>query len=383
MGEFVVKGPQALDLVQKVTSNDASKLKIGQVQYSCLPNETGGIVDDLLVYRLPEDQCAAGEQAFMLVVNASNIEKDWNWIQGHNTFDTRLINISDQTGLIALQGPKALSVLQPLTSIDLAGLKYYTFTKGTVAGIPNVLVSATGYTGAGGFELYVEAPHTAALWDALFESGAPFGIQPAGLGARDTLRLEMGYCLYGNDIDDTTSPIEAGLGWITKLDKTDFTAIQILRRQKAEGPSRKLVGLTLEDRRIPRYDVAIAWCSYWDGVCSRPLFCTRHFPFYISRRKKTCCTRSQTALHPERLITDSIKPCAAGKYMNVSEGTEKFIQSWGALATSWGINRTMAQIHALLLTSPSPLTADDIMELLQMSRGNVNLNLRALMDGVW
>ncbi|MEY4107191.1 MAG: hypothetical protein RL181_1533 [Bacteroidota bacterium] len=253
MGEFVVKGPQALDLVQKVTSNDASKLKIGQVQYSCLPNETGGIVDDLLVYRLPEDQCAAGEQAFMLVVNASNIEKDWNWIQGHNTFDTRLINISDQTGLIALQGPKALSVLQPLTSIDLAGLKYYTFTKGTVAGIPNVLVSATGYTGAGGFELYVEAPHTAALWDALFESGAPFGIQPAGLGARDTLRLEMGYCLYGNDIDDTTSPIEAGLGWITKLDKTDFTAIQILRRQKAEGPSRKLVGLTLEDRRIPRH----------------------------------------------------------------------------------------------------------------------------------
>ena len=252
MGEFVIKGPQALDLVQQVTSNDASKLKIGQIQYSCLPNETGGIIDDLLVYRLPEDQCAAGEQAFMLVVNASNIEKDWNWIQAHNTFDTRLINISEQTGLIALQGPKAISVLQPLTHIDLAGLKYYTFEKGTVAGVPNVLVSATGYTGAGGFELYVEAPHAAELWDALFKSGAPFGIQPTGLGARDTLRLEMGYCLYGNDIDDSTSPIEAGLGWITKLDKPDFTAIQILRRQKAEGPSRKLVGLLLDDRRIPR-----------------------------------------------------------------------------------------------------------------------------------
>lgn len=257
MGEFIVKGRQALDLVQKVTSNDASKLDIGQVQYSCLPNDRGGIVDDLLVYRLAEDQCAAGEQAYMLVVNASNIEKDWNWISTLNTFDTRLINISENTGLLAIQGPKAMDVLQRLTEVDLAGLKYYTFTKGSVAGIENVLISATGYTGAGGFELYVENAHTEALWNALFEAGASIGIKPAGLGARDTLRLEMGYCLYGNDIDDTTSPLEAGLGWITKLDKGDFSSKTLLETQKAQGIQRKLVGFVVEDRRVPRHGYTI------------------------------------------------------------------------------------------------------------------------------
>ncbi len=257
MGEFIVRGKQALDLVQKVTSNDASKLAIGQAQYSCLPNLHGGIVDDLLVYRLTEEMCSEGEKAFMLVVNASNMEKDWEWIKAQNTFDARLINISDQTGLIALQGPRASEVLQPLTNINLSSLKYYTFAKGTVAGIDNVLVSATGYTGAGGFELYLASEHTAAMWDALFESGKPLGIQPAGLGARDTLRLEMGYCLYGNDIDDNTSPLEAGLGWITKLDKGEFISSSIFREQKEAGVARKLIGLTLDDRRVPRHGYPI------------------------------------------------------------------------------------------------------------------------------
>lgn len=253
MGEFIVRGKEALDLIQLVTSNDASKLEIGQAQYSCLPNHKGGIVDDLLVYRLPEDNCAAGERAYMLVVNASNIEKDWDWISKHNTFSTRLINISEQTGLIAVQGPNAAAVLQTLTDVDLAGMKYYTFTKGTFAGIDNVLISATGYTGAGGFELYVDSANTAALWDAIFAAGKPWNIQPAGLGARDTLRLEMGYCLYGNDIDDQTSPLEAGLGWITKLTKGEFNSREFLLAQKAAGVSRKLVGFVVEDRRVPRH----------------------------------------------------------------------------------------------------------------------------------
>lgn len=257
MGEFVIKGKQALDLVQLVTSNDASKLAIGQVQYSCLPNTQGGIVDDLLVYRLAEDQCAEGEQAFMLVVNASNIEKDWNWINQHNQFETRVIDISGQTGLIAVQGPHAAKVLGPLTDIPLNTLKYYTFTKGTVAGIPNVLVSATGYTGAGGFELYVNSTDTAALWDAIFEAGRNSGIQPAGLGARDTLRLEMGYCLYGNDINDETSPLEAGLGWITKLNKGSFLGSEVLQQQKATGVQRRLIGFTLQERRVPRHGYVI------------------------------------------------------------------------------------------------------------------------------
>ncbi|RMG86619.1 MAG: glycine cleavage system aminomethyltransferase GcvT [Bacteroidetes bacterium] len=257
MGEFIVKGKEALNLIQKVTSNDASRLNIGDAQYSCLPNHDGGIVDDLLVYRLPEDNCAEGEQAFMLVVNASNIEKDWNWIQKHNSFDTRLVNISDQTGLLAVQGPKATEALQPLTDVDLKSIKYYHFTKGTFAGIENVIISATGYTGSGGFEIYVNAESLPALWDAIFEAGKAQNIQPVGLGARDTLRLEMGFALYGNDIDDTTSPIEAGLSWITKLNKGDFNSSDIFKKQKAEGVKRKLVGFEVKDRRVPRHGYAI------------------------------------------------------------------------------------------------------------------------------
>jgi aminomethyltransferase len=257
MGEFIVKGKEALDLIQKVSSNDASRIEIGQAQYSCLPNASGGIVDDLLIYRLPEDNCAEGERAYMLVVNASNIEKDWDWISKHNTFDTRLINISDQTALLAVQGPKAAEVLQKLTDIKLGDLAYYTFTKGSMAGIDNVLISATGYTGSGGFELYVDVKNAEKLWDAVFEAGKEFDIQPIGLGARDTLRLEMGYCLYGNDITDETSPIEAGLGWITKTKKGDFNSREIFIKQREEGIDRKLVGFKVDARRVPRHGYAI------------------------------------------------------------------------------------------------------------------------------
>ncbi len=252
MGEFIVKGKEALRLIQSLTTNDASKLEIGQAQYSCLPNLEGGIVDDLLVYRLDEDQCAEGEQAFMLVVNAGNIDKDWAWINASNTYDTRLINISDQTALLAVQGPLAAQALQPLTPVRLSELAYYTFTKGQVAGVDNVLISATGYTGAGGFELYFDEKHAIPLWQAIFESGKSVNIQPVGLGARDTLRLEKGYCLYGHDIDDTTSPLEAGLGWITKLSKGPFSSSEIFERQKKEGVKRKLVGFKVNDRRVPR-----------------------------------------------------------------------------------------------------------------------------------
>lgn len=257
MGEFIVRGPQALELVQAVTSNDASKLSIGKVQYSCLPNHRGGIVDDLLVYRLPDEYCSEGEQAFMLVVNASNIEKDWNWISELNNFDARMINISDQTALLAVQGPLAAQALQPLADENLAEMGYYTFYKGCFAGIDNVLVSATGYTGAGGFELYVDQQYAAQLWDAVFEAGKDFGIQPIGLGARDTLRLEMGFCLYGNDIDDNTSPLEAGLGWITKLNKGKFAGHDQILARKEAGLQRKLVGFTLSERRVPRHDYLI------------------------------------------------------------------------------------------------------------------------------
>lgn len=257
MGEFIIKGKEALDLVQWVTSNDASKLAIGDAQYSCMPNAQGGIVDDLLVYRLPEDQCAEGEQAFMLVVNASNIEKDLAWIQAQNTFDTRVINISDQTGLLALQGPQAGTHLQKLTDINLADLEYYTFRKGVVAGKNNVLVSATGYTGAGGFEIYAENSSIVEIWDSLLNSVGPEEISPCGLGARDTLRLEMGYCLYGNDINDETTPLEAGLAWITKMEKENFIGKNILLKQKEEGVVRRLIGFTTEDRRVPRHEYAI------------------------------------------------------------------------------------------------------------------------------
>jgi len=252
MGEFIVRGKEALQLVQKVTSNDATKLNIGDIQYSCMPNGKGGIIDDLLVYRLAEDNCAEGEQAFMLVVNASNIEKDWNWISQHNSFDCKMIDISDNCGLLAVQGPKAAEAMQALTDIDLVNMKYYTFEKGTFAGLDNVLVSATGYTGSGGFEIYVDNDQLEAVWDAVMEAGKTAGIKPCGLGARDTLRLEMGFCLYGNDIDDTTSPLEAGLGWITKLNKGEFNDSEFLKQQKADGLQRRLVAFEVLDRRVPR-----------------------------------------------------------------------------------------------------------------------------------
>ena len=255
MGEFIVKGRQALDLVQRISSNDASLLAIGQAQYSCLPNETGGIVDDMLVYRLPAEMSGEGEQAFMLVVNASNIQKDWEHIQKYaKNYDTRLIDISDQTGLLAVQGPMAIDVLQPFTDVDLKQIPYYSFAKGTFAGVDNVLISATGYTGSGGFELYVDNEHLPLLWDLIMAVESPVRPQPAGLGARDTLRLEMGFCLYGNDIDDTTSVMEAGLAWITKLKKqTSFPSKEIFTEQKKAGVEKKLVGLVVDDRRVPRH----------------------------------------------------------------------------------------------------------------------------------
>ncbi|HEK19729.1 glycine cleavage system aminomethyltransferase GcvT [Mucilaginibacter sp.] len=249
MGEFILKGENALDLIQRVTSNDAAKLYDGKVQYSCLPNEDGGIVDDLLVYRIDE-------KTYMLVVNASNIEKDWNWISKFNTKGVEMKDISDRTSLLAVQGPKAADALQSLTDIDLASMEYYTFTKGKFAGVDNVVVSATGYTGAGGFELYFDNEHAEHIWNEVFRAGEPFGIKPIGLAARDTLRLEMGFCLYGNDIDDTTSPLEAGLGWVTKFNK-EFTNSEALQQQKQAGVDRKLVGFEMIDRGIPRHDYVI------------------------------------------------------------------------------------------------------------------------------
>ncbi len=252
MGEFILKGENALDLIQRVTSNDAARLSAGKAQYSCLPNENAGIVDDLLVY------CLAENKAYMLVVNASNIQTDWDWISAHNTQNVEMHNISDKTCLLAIQGPNAAKILQPLTEVDLVNLKYYTFAKGEFAGVDNVLVSATGYTGAGGVEIYFEDKdgHADKIWKAIFEIGGPQGIKPIGLGARDTLRLEMGFCLYGNDIDDTTTPLEAGLGWITKFTK-DFTARAALEAQKEKGVMQKLVGFEMIDRGIPRHDYEI------------------------------------------------------------------------------------------------------------------------------
>ena len=249
MGEFILKGDGALDLIQRVCSNDASVLFDGKVQYSCLPNEHGGIVDDLLVYRI-------NEKAFMLVVNASNIEKDWEWISKYNNAGVEMKNISDQTSLLAVQGPKAAEALQSLTDVDLAEMDYYTFKKGVFAGIENVLISATGYTGAGGFELYFDKKDSAHIWNEVFRSGEPLGIKPIGLAARDTLRLEMGFCLYGNDIDDSTSPIEAGLGWITKFTKS-FVNSGNLVKQKQNGVEQKLVGFEMIERGIPRHDYEI------------------------------------------------------------------------------------------------------------------------------
>lgn len=252
MGEFILKGENALDLIQRVTSNDASKLTNGKAQYSCLPNKEGGIVDDLLVY------CIEENKVYMLVVNASNIEKDWNWISSFNTANVEMHNISDKTCLLAIQGPNATKILQSLTEIDILNLKYYTFVKGKFAGVDNVLISATGYTGAGGVEIYFEdnGDNAGKIWEAIFEAGKAAGIKPIGLGARDTLRLEKGFCLYGNDIDDTTSPLEAGLGWITKFTK-DFTNRAFLEEQKAAGVSKKLVGFEMVDKGIARHDYEI------------------------------------------------------------------------------------------------------------------------------
>ncbi len=254
MGEFILKGPQALDLIQRVTTNDASKLTDGKAQYSSFTNNVGGIVDDLIVYCLEENK------SYMLVVNAGNIEKDWVWIAAHNTQNAEMHNISDKTCLLAIQGPNACRMLQPLADTDIMNLKYYTFVKGKFAGVENVLISATGYTGAGGVEIYFEnkADDAEKIWNAIFDIGKPQGLKPIGLGARDTLRLEMGYCLYGNDIDDSTSPLEAGLGWITKLNKdSDFTSKDFLVKQKAEGIKRKLIGFEMIDRGIPRHDYLI------------------------------------------------------------------------------------------------------------------------------
>ena len=252
MGEFIVKGEHALDLIQRVTTNDASKLTAGKAQYSALTNEKGGIVDDLIVY------CLEPNKAYMLVVNASNIEKDWKWISSHNTHKAEMHNISDKTCLLAIQGPNATKIMQALTPVDILNLTYYTFVKGSFAGVDNVIISATGYTGAGGIEIYFEDKDGAAekIWNKIFDIGAPQGLKPIGLGARDTLRLEMGYCLYGNDIDDNTSPLEAGLGWITKFTK-DFTARPILEGQKAAGPIQKLVGFEMVEKGIPRHDYEI------------------------------------------------------------------------------------------------------------------------------
>ena len=249
MGEFILKGEHALDLIQRVTTNDAAKLTAGKAQYSCMPNLSGGIVDDLLVYCLEENK------AYMLVVNAGNIDKDWNWISQFNDKGVELHNISEKTCLLAIQGPNATRILQPLTEMDIMNLKYYTFTKGNFAGVENVLVSATGYTGAGGVEIYFEDRDEDAdrIWEAIFKAGAAQGIKPIGLGARDTLRLEMGFCLYGNDIDDNSSPLEAGLGWITKFTK-EFTNRAFFEKQKAEGVSKRLVGFEMKEKGIARHD---------------------------------------------------------------------------------------------------------------------------------
>lgn len=249
MGEFLISGENALELIQKISSNDASKLTNGKAQYSCMPNETGGIVDDLIIYKLDDEK-------YLLVVNASNIEKDWNWIAHHNTMDATMRDMSDELSLLAIQGPMAAKAMQSLTDVNLKDIKFYNFELGTFAGVDKVIISATGYTGSGGFEIYFRNEDAEKIWNAVMQAGADFGIKPIGLAARDTLRLEMGYCLYGNDIDDTTSPIEAGLGWITKFTK-DFVNSANLKKEKEEGPARKLVAFELDERGIPRqgYDI--------------------------------------------------------------------------------------------------------------------------------
>jgi aminomethyltransferase len=249
MGEFLLSGPNALALIQKVTSNDAAVLTVGRAQYSCLPNNDGGVIDDLLIYKMKEEE-------YLLVVNASNIDKDWNWIASHNDLGADMKNISDDYSLLAIQGPKAVEAMQSLSSIDLAAIKYYHFEVADFAGLDNVIISATGYTGSGGFEIYCKNENAEQIWNKVFEVGAAFGIKPIGLAARDTLRLEMGFCLYGNDISDTTSPLEAGLGWITKFTK-EFTNCENLKKQKEEGVNRKLIAFEMQERSVPRHDYEI------------------------------------------------------------------------------------------------------------------------------
>lgn len=249
MGEFLITGENALALIQKVSSNDASKLEAGKAQYSCLPNATGGIVDDLIIYMIAEEK-------YLMVVNASNIEKDWNWITSQNTMGAEMRDLSEDYSLLAIQGPKAIEAMQSITSVDLSAIKFYTFEVADFAGIDNVIISATGYTGSGGFEIYCKNSEVEQIWKKVFEAGADFGIKPIGLAARDTLRLEMGYCLYGNDISDTTSPLEAGLGWVTKFNK-EFTNSENLAKQKEAGVTRKLVAFELVERGIPRHDYPI------------------------------------------------------------------------------------------------------------------------------
>ncbi|WP_111707558.1 glycine cleavage system aminomethyltransferase GcvT [Lutibacter citreus] len=249
MGEFIIEGDSALELVQKVTTNDASKLAIGDAQYSCMPNNTGGIVDDLIVYRIKEN-------TYLLVVNASNIDKDWNWISVNNYMNAEMKNISEGYSLLAIQGPKAVEAMQSLTSEDLSAIKFYTFKVADFAGIEHVIISATGYTGSGGFEIYCKNNEVEQIWNKVFEAGKEYGIKPIGLAARDTLRLEMGYCLYGNDINDNTSPIEAGLGWITKF-TNDFTNSVALKKQKEAGVSKKLVAFEMVEKGIPRQHYTI------------------------------------------------------------------------------------------------------------------------------
>src|SRR6218665_656674 len=253
MGEFLLTGPNALDLIQRVTSNDASTLTIGRAQYSCLPNGKGGIVDELIVYKIKDEQ-------YLLVVNASNIDKDWAWISSHNTKNVEMKNLSDDYSLLAIQGPKAVEAMQSLTSVDLSAITYYHFEVGDFAGIENVIISATGYTGSGGFEIYCKNDEVEQIWNKVFEAGASYDIKPIGLAARDTLRLEMGFCLYGNDINDTTSPLEAGLGWITKFTK-DFTNSEALKKQKEAGVTRKLVAFEMQERAVPRHDYEIVDAS--------------------------------------------------------------------------------------------------------------------------
>lgn len=307
MGEFWVKGPKALEFIQNITSNDASKLAIGDIQYTCFPNETGGIVDDLLVYHYEEDK-------YMLVVNAANIDKDWAWCQSHNASGAILENNSDGIGQLAVQGPKALEVLQRLTDVDLSEIPYYKFKVGRFAGCDNVILSNTGYTGAGGFELYFYPSDAERIWQAIFEAGAPEGIKPIGLGARDTLRLEMGFCLYGNDITDSTSPLEAGLGWITKfVEGKDFPSRALLERQKAEGVARRLVAFKLQDKGVPRahYEIADTEGQIIGEVTSgtmSPTLKTGIGMGYVAREHATPGTKIYIVVRGRQLEAEIVKP---------------------------------------------------------------------------